>query len=242
MNILGHGSHAPHAKSAIRHVKNKARSVVHSLSFPLVSKFAAALIAFVVHTGNMVRKVNSVGHYPAHTTFTGRVPSFTRDVPYAFGQAGFLQKPQHSQSNSVAPRGDYCIWLGTTHNLSGTHRCFNLETLRGITGDVFRPALVTPPAVQRLTLLAGPQPLLPSLLPTYEEQLTSASPPYALDSNRGVEEVQEVVQLSSDEAPTTDTIQAESVHGDLISDDTIEQLDDVPVVHDTVIQLGAYHN
>lgn len=76
LNILGHGSHAPHAESAIRHVKNKARSVVHSLSFPLVSKFAAALIAFVVHTGNMVPKVNSVGHYPAHTTFTGRVPSF----------------------------------------------------------------------------------------------------------------------------------------------------------------------
>ena len=41
LNILGHGSHAPHAESAIRHVKNKARSVVHSLSFPLASKFAA---------------------------------------------------------------------------------------------------------------------------------------------------------------------------------------------------------
>ena len=127
----------------------------------------AALIAFVVHTSNVVPKVNAVGHYPAHTAFTGRVPSFTRDAPYAFCQAGFLQRPQHSQSNSVAPRGDYCIWLGTTHNLSGTNRCSNLETLREITDDVFLPALLTPPAVQRLTLLAGPQPLLPSLLPTH---------------------------------------------------------------------------
>jgi predicted RecB family nuclease len=42
------------------------RIVTYSLSFPLASKFAAALIAFVVHTSNMVPKVNAVGHYPAH--------------------------------------------------------------------------------------------------------------------------------------------------------------------------------
>ena len=174
----------------------------------------------------MVPKVNAVGHYPSHTAFTGRVPSFTRDEPHAFGQA-FLQKAQHSQSNSAEPRGDYCIWMGTTHNISGTHRCLNLETLREITGDVFRPALLTPRAVRRLTQLAGPQPPLQSLLPTYEEQLIDASPPYALDPNRGVEEVQDVVlpssdgvvQLSSDEAPTTgiitEIIPAELVHGAL---------------------------
>ena len=46
----------------------------------------------------------------------------------------------------------------TTHNISGTHRCLNLETLREITDDVFRPALPTPLAVRRLTQLAGPQP------------------------------------------------------------------------------------
>jgi hypothetical protein len=124
--------------------------------------------------------------------------------------------------------------MGTTHNISGTHRCLNLETLREITGDVFRPALLTPIAVRRLTQLAGSQPPLPSLSSTYEEQLTDATPPYALDPNRGVEEVQEViqpssdevVQLSSDEAPTTEIIQAESVHGDLISD--ADDVFDVP--------------
>ena len=31
VNILGHGSHAPHAESAIRHVKNKGRAIYHSL-------------------------------------------------------------------------------------------------------------------------------------------------------------------------------------------------------------------
>ena len=232
LNILGHGSHAPHIESAIRHIKNKARSVLHSLSFSLASKLAAALIAFVVHTSNMVPKVNSVGHYPAHAAFTGRVPSYTRDAPHSFGQPGFLQKAQHAQSNSAAPRGDYCIWLGTTHNISGTHRCLNLETLREITGDVFRPALLTPLAVRRLTQLAGPQPPMSSLLPTYEEQLTDPSPPYALDPNRGVDDVLELlqpssdgaVQFPSDEAP--EIIQAESVHGDLISD--ADDVFDVP--------------
>ena len=91
LNVLGHGSHTPHAESAIRHIKNKARAVLHSLSFPLASKLAVALITFVVHRANMVPKVNSVGNYPAHTAFTGRVPSFTRDAPFSFGEAGFLQ-------------------------------------------------------------------------------------------------------------------------------------------------------
>jgi hypothetical protein len=35
LNILGHGSHTPHAKSAIRHIKNKARSTLHSLPYVL---------------------------------------------------------------------------------------------------------------------------------------------------------------------------------------------------------------
>jgi hypothetical protein len=41
--VQGHGTHIPHAESAIRHVKNKARAVLHGLQFPLPSKLAAAL-------------------------------------------------------------------------------------------------------------------------------------------------------------------------------------------------------
>ena len=48
LNILGHGSHTPHDESAIRHIKSKTRTVLHSLSFPLASKVAVALISFVV--------------------------------------------------------------------------------------------------------------------------------------------------------------------------------------------------
>jgi hypothetical protein len=99
LTILGHGSHTPHAESAIRHVKNKARSTCHSLEFPLANAMrAAALIAFVVHTANMVPKVNAIGHLPAHTAFLGRVPNFARDAPHAFGTAGFLQRAQGQQA------------------------------------------------------------------------------------------------------------------------------------------------
>ena len=35
LNILGHGSHTPHAESAIRYIKNKARAVLHSLTSTL---------------------------------------------------------------------------------------------------------------------------------------------------------------------------------------------------------------
>jgi hypothetical protein len=147
LNVLGHGSHTLHAESAIRHIKNKARSTLHSLMYPLPSKLASALIAFVVHTSNMVPKVNAVGHLPAHTAFLGRVPNLAKDAPFAFGTAGFLQRASGPSSNTAAARGDYCLWLGTTHNLAGTHRCFNIDTLREITGDIFRPALLTDAAV-----------------------------------------------------------------------------------------------
>jgi hypothetical protein len=43
----------------------------------------------------------------------------------------------------------------------------------------------------------------------------------------------------SDEAPTSEIIPAEVVHGDLMSDDTIEQSDDVPDVPDTAATEAA---
>ena len=57
LNFLGHGKHVLHAESAIRHVKNKARSIAFSLQYTLPSKIAPALIRFVVHTINMVPKI-----------------------------------------------------------------------------------------------------------------------------------------------------------------------------------------
>jgi Reverse transcriptase (RNA-dependent DNA polymerase) len=185
LNILGHGSHTPHAKSAIRHIKNKARSTIHSLPYVLPAKLCAALISFVVHTANMVPKINSPGHLPAHTSFLGRIPNFRREALHPFGIAGFLQRASHSQYNTASPRGDFCIWLGTTHNLAGTNRCFNLDTLREVTGDVFRPTMITPAAILRLSTLAGVPHTVSSQIS--ELILDNPTPPYPLDPARGVE-------------------------------------------------------
>ena len=43
LNILGHGSHTPHAESAIGHIKNKARSTMYSLPYVLSQRLAAAI-------------------------------------------------------------------------------------------------------------------------------------------------------------------------------------------------------
>lgn len=40
LNVLGRGSRAHHAESAIRHIKNKARSTAHSLAYTLPGKWA----------------------------------------------------------------------------------------------------------------------------------------------------------------------------------------------------------
>ena len=201
LNILGRGSHTPHAESAIRHIKNKARSTAHSLAFPLASKLVAALTTFAVHTANMVPKVNAVGHFPAHTAFLGRVPNFARDATFAFGTAGFLQRAPGPTSNSAAPRGDYCIWLSTTHNLAGTHRCLDIDTLREITGDTFRSALLTPSAITRLTRLPGQQAPEPSDALAPELPLDNPRLAYSLDTNRGVEEPRPEEELLADIIP-----------------------------------------
>ena len=107
--VNGHGTHMPHAESAIRHVKNKARSVQHGLQFPVPSKLAAALLTFVVATINMVPKINSPGHLPAFTAFKGRVPNLLIDAPYPFGTSGFLQRSAGSPYNTSIPRGDCCL-------------------------------------------------------------------------------------------------------------------------------------
>ena len=208
MNILGHGSHTFHAEAAIRHIKNKACSTMHSLPYALPSKLAAALITIVVHTANMVPKVNAIGHLPAHTAFLGRIPNFAKDAPYAFGTAGFLQRASNSAYNTDAARGDYCIWLGTTHNLAGTHRCLNLDSLREITGDVFRPSLITDAAILRLAALAGENQVVPR---ESEPALQNPAAPYQLDPNRGVQ----LPPLEPDDPGQADIVTADSVAANL---------------------------
>jgi hypothetical protein len=92
----------------------------------------------------MAPKINVVGHYSAHSSFLGRVPNLARDAQFEFVTAGFLQLAPGPTSNSAAPGGDYCIWMGTTHNFAGTHRCLDIDTLREIIGDTFRPSYQPP--------------------------------------------------------------------------------------------------
>ena len=204
MNILGHGSHSPHAESAIRHLKNKARSTVASLPYALPARWAAPLVAFVTHTINMIPRSSAPGHISAYTSFTGRIPNFHKHTPHAFGIAGFLQKANHHASNTAAPRQDYCIWLGTTRNLAGTHSCFNLATLRMMTGDIFTPAPLTPDAVTRINQLAQhTEPAVPTIA---EPALFDPSPSYSLDPDRGVlNDFPDAPPVDEANLPTTST-------------------------------------
>ena len=202
-------------------MKNKARSTAFSLPFTLPSKLAPALITFVTYTANMIPKANSPDHVPAYTQFTGRIPSFVKQPPHHFGQSGFLQRPKGPTSNSAAQRADYVIWLGTTRNLAGTHRCLNLSTLAEITGDKFTPAPITQDAIDRLMSLAGypPPPAQPPTTCAPEPFLENLAPHYPLDPHRGV---------LSDE-PASDPVPPVIVPADdIVPDDTAATLEDDP--------------
>ena len=53
LNMLGYGSHTPHAESAIRHVKNKARSTAHNHSYAMSTRWVSPLFNFVAHAINI---------------------------------------------------------------------------------------------------------------------------------------------------------------------------------------------
>ena len=99
------------------------------------------------------------------------MPNFKKQTPHPFEIAGFLQHANGPRYNSADPRADYVIWLGTTRNLAGAHRCFNFTTMQEVTGDNFTPAPLTFQAVQRIDQLAGAADLTPtSIEPAYSHQ------------------------------------------------------------------------
>ena len=226
-SVQGHGTHMPHAESAIRHVKNKARAVLYGLQFPLPSKLAAALITYVVTIVNMVPKINSPGHLPAFTAFKGRVPNLSVDAPFPFCTTGILQRASGPSYNSSMSRGDYCIWLGTTRNLKGTHKCLNLDTFKEITGDVFRPTPLTDTAIQRMRLMSGP-------ISTYQEEfaddlLVNPNPSYALDPTRGMNMSEENMSnelLQTDES-NTDIVQADDLNTEIQTNEISSELNTI---------------
>jgi hypothetical protein len=68
----------------------------------------------------------------------------------------------------------------TTHNLAGTHRCLNLDTLREVRGDVFLP-------IARLTTLAGSPPIEHTEPQSEEPLLANPNVSYPLPPDRGVD-------------------------------------------------------
>ena len=192
-NVRGHGSHAPHAESAIRHIKNKARSTALNLPYAIPTRWVGPLLNFVVHAMNMVPRTNSPYHSSAYTAFTGRTPVYDKHLPHAFGTAGFLQRSVGPSYNSAQPRGEYTIWLGTTRNLSGTHLCFNVNTRQMMMGDTFRPAELTQSTIAFISKLSGPPPT-ELVTPPTEPFLTNPNALYPLDPARGIQDIPSEVQ------------------------------------------------
>ena len=68
LNVLGHGSQTAHAESAIRHVKNKARSTALNLPYVMPTRWVSPLLNFVVHAINLVPMSYSPHQISAYTT------------------------------------------------------------------------------------------------------------------------------------------------------------------------------
>jgi hypothetical protein len=118
--------------------------------------------------------------------------------------------------------------LGTTHNIAGTHRCLDLDTLLEKTGDIFRPALLTTSAINRLSQLAGVLPTNLAIAPIVEPLLDNPTAPYALDPDRGVLEEFPLVM----ESPPTnaDIVNLDSTLTDL-AQESQEPNDDAQGLH-----------
>jgi hypothetical protein len=124
---LGTGDHASKAERAIRSIKERCRSILHSLPYRLPLFLYPALVTHVIKCINFIpRQGETTSPY---MRFYGFKPDF-KLLKHVFGSYGMLH-PSNTD-NTMRARSTHGILLYSSDSTNGSVYCFNLET-QGIT-------------------------------------------------------------------------------------------------------------
>jgi len=112
------GLHNKRAERTVQEIKSKMRCLAADLPYALPSKLVGELLVAAVGALNMTPNINSGPTLTPFQLISGRRPHLRE---FKFGQAGMCECRREDSPNVKA---EWCIYLGTTSNVSGNKRVY----------------------------------------------------------------------------------------------------------------------
>ena len=153
VNISGAGQHDSTIERRIRQVKERVRSVLHSLPYNLPGFLLDYAVYFVIMRINMFPSATSMDHISPFEKFYGRKLDYKRDLRVEFGEYAQVYSP-HGVSNSMQQRSEACIALISSGNVQGSVKFFNITSKKIVTRDKWKALPITDTIINILNKFA----------------------------------------------------------------------------------------
>lgn len=136
VNVRGPGQHAPVVERMIQTVKERVRAFWNGLGcFCMNRKLLIGCVMFTIWSLNHQCSATSVDLTSPSEKFSGVKLDFKRDLRCRFGDWCYATVP--ATDNSMSPRTDSCVAMGSAGNLTGSVKMYNIETGQVIIRDQF---------------------------------------------------------------------------------------------------------
>jgi hypothetical protein len=149
--VVSKGQHVKKAERGIRWIKERVRSILHSLPYQLPLSCFPHLVSFVAQRINCLPR-QSLGPVAANELFTGRKFDYAKDGKTAFGDYVVVAEPD--SDNTMKSRARLCITLCPRTNLSVNWALMDIERGTFITRSVWKENPMPIEAVERVNEIA----------------------------------------------------------------------------------------
>ena len=175
------GEKAHKVERRIRFIKERVRSIMHSLPYNLNALLLIHCVAHSTWCTNLHTTSESTANLSPHEVFTGRRLSAKRDLRHCFGD--YVQATVPHPNNTMGARTEGHITLGSTTSLTGGVRMYCLATGELRVRDQFQ-ILPTPASVITYLDKLAKADNLPDIHAEYVEptsdQLSTIPPPASI--------------------------------------------------------------
>ena len=129
LNTASKGEHVPEVERAIRQIKERCRSIINTVPYPMDDLLITHMVYFCVRAINMIPRSDSTES--PKEMFTGVKIDFNRDCKIEFG--AYVQVHEDEEiTNTMKARTAGAIALGPVGNAQGSYQFLNLSTWKVI--------------------------------------------------------------------------------------------------------------
>ena len=148
---VGAGVHVCIVESKVRRIKEKVRSILHSLPFNWPKRWLHWVIYFAVRSRNRIPVRGSGTILSPVELLTGIKSDARKDLRIAFGD--YVQTREMETSNSMKERAEGCLALLPVGNLEGSVKFLDLTTLETINRSAWTPLPITQETIEYVNSL-----------------------------------------------------------------------------------------